>query len=667
MNRTSHHPRTRVPRPASRASLALLAWTLVAVTLVPLALRRAAAAEPLAVYGDALADGWTNCSWDATVDVAAGEPVYSGSHALRLTVTAPRGGLCLRAGRAVDGTAFTGLRFAARAGAGDRHYQVFLYDTAMQPTGYMWLANAGGDPRTDAWMVYTIPLTALGAAGRLIQGIGVQEIDTGSGTALFLDDIAFVTAPSTPTSTGTSSLPEAALPVYQDALAPGWTNCSWGGAVNMAVTAPVYAGTRAAALTPSVPRAGLCLMADRAIDTSSYSVLRFAARTARDGLRYQVFLYDATGASTGVYLWLSAFTGDPGAAAWHEYAIPLAMLGGTGRQIKGLAIQEIDETVGQTLFVDEIALVATAPATASAPAPTPTTPLALGAYVAGVPTNPKALDDFAAMVGVMPAVVMWYVGWGTSSPGAFDHASMESVTARGAVPMVTWMPWESEALGVNQPAFALRTIIAGAHDAYIRQWARDAAAWGKPLYLRFAHEMNGSWYPWSPGVNGNTSAEFVAAWRHVHDLFRQEGATNVRWVWSPNVIGPGSGPFADMYPGDDYVDWVALGGYNWGPSGPYRAWLSLTELFAYSYDVLTTITTKPVMIAETASSEVGGDKAAWITQGLLTDVLTRMPRVRAVVWFHEQKEADWRVNSSSAALAAFRQVAASAAYRGRLP
>src|SRR5436853_485094 len=83
---------------------------------------------------------------------------------------------------------------------------------------------------------------------------------------------------------------------------------------------------------------------------------------------------------------------------------------------------------------------------------------------------------------------------------------------------LAWLPWVTTG-GVGRPAYALRAIAAGEHDAYVREWARAAAAWGGPLYLRFAHEMNGDWYPWSVGVNGNTSADYQAAWRHVVDIF----------------------------------------------------------------------------------------------------------------------------------------------------
>ncbi len=649
-----------VVRPARTPVIAAL----LALMLIPLVVHRVVTAAPLTIYGDAPADGWTNCSWDSGVDFAATSQVYSGTRAIGLNVVAPRGGLCLRAGQVIDGGSYAALRFAAISTRSGQRFQVFLYDGSMQPLGYVALANAGGDPAPGAWKVYTIPLADLGAAGRQIGGVGLQEIDAGTGM-LYLDEIALVEpapAPSPmPTATPTPlALPSPSLLMYDDAPADGWTSCSWDTRVDFSATAPVYSGSRAITATPTAPRGGVCFWAGQAIDTTPYTSLHFAARTAQDGQHYQVFLYDADGQPI-MFLALASFAGDPGSSAWHVYDIPLGMLGGAGRQIKGLAIQEIDAGTGQQLYLDEIALVGTS--TSPTPAPTPTAPLALGAYIFGAPQNAAQIDAFKNLVGATPAIVMWYEGWGSSAPSAFDPMSMNAVASRGAIPMVTWMPWDQTG-GVDQPAFALRTIVAGSHDGYIRQWARDAAAWGKPMYLRFAHEMNGTWYPWSPGVNGNTSADYVAAWRHVHDIFQQEGATNVRWVWSPNIVGSGAGPFTDMYPGDAYVDWVALDGYNWGPTQPYSVWRSVADLFGYSYDVLTSITKKPVMIAETASTEVGGNKADWITQGLLTDVPARLPRVRAVIWFNENKEQDWRVDSSAASLSAFQQAARSATYQG---
>ncbi len=204
------------------------------------------------------------------------------------------------------------------------------------------------------------------------------------------------------------------------------------------------------------------------------------------------------------------------------------------------------------------------------------------------------------MVGKAPAIVMWYQDWANGNATDLDPAKMSAVVSRGAMPMVTWEPWDHTE-SASQPAYALRAILAGHHDAYIRRWARDVAAWSQPMYLRFAHEVNGDWYPWSPGVNGNTSVEYVATWKHVVDIFRQEGATAVRWVWSPNVAYDSSTPFAEVYPGDAYVDWVGLDGYNWGTSQSWSSWTEFAEVFGASYDALAALTTKPMMITDTES------------------------------------------------------------------
>jgi len=290
--------------------------------------------------------------------------------------------------------------------------------------------------------------------------------------------------------------------------------------------------------------------------------------------------------------------------------------------------------------------------------------IALGAFIPDFPATAGAIDGYAGLVGASPAIVMWYEDW---AHHGFDPALMQAVAARGAMPLVTWDPWDWSGDPINQPAYSLSTIAAGSHDDYVRQWAQGAAAWGRPLYLRFAPEMNGVWAPWEAWVNGNTPGDYVAAWRHVVTVVRQQGATNVRWVWCPNVIASDALTFAPFYPGDAYVDWVGLDGYNGGTALLWGGWLSVSQIFGLSYGVLTALTSKPVMIGETASAEAGGDKAAWITQGLLTDLPAQFPTVRALVWFDAVKETDWRINSSPAALAAFRQVAASPLYQGSLP
>jgi hypothetical protein len=301
-----------------------------------------------------------------------------------------------------------------------------------------------------------------------------------------------------------------------------------------------------------------------------------------------------------------------------------------------------------------------------------TSPIALGAAIQDwgleAPCDAAAIDNFSNLTGRAPAIVMTYQLWGeyyNSFPGM--GRCMDNVRARGGIGMITWEPWDGNA---SNPAYKLTAITRGDYDAYIRQYAQDVKAWGHPFFLRFAHEMNGAWYPWgvAPGnPNGNTPADYVAAWRHVHDIFAQVGATNALWVWSPNVVSVRYPIPASLYPGDAYVDWVGMDGYNEGsdPGAGDGGWTSLTNLFGPTYDTLTALTNKPLMIGEMASVETGGSKAAWITQGLLTDVPTRLPRVRAVIWFDKNKEADWRVDSSPAAVAAYRSVVASPLYQGQ--
>jgi beta-mannanase len=223
--------------------------------------------------------------------------------------------------------------------------------------------------------------------------------------------------------------------------------------------------------------------------------------------------------------------------------------------------------------------------------------------------------------------------------------------ARGARPMITWEPWDYQ-LGPNQPTYRLSTFRDGSHDAQIRRWAFEIAAWGQPLLLRFGHEMNGNWYPWSEQTNGNKSGDFRSAWQRVHRIFAAAGANNVQWVWSPNVEYAGSTPLPGLYPGDRDVDWVGVDGYNWGPYDPSKTWSSFASIFDPTLQTVRRLTTRPIMIAEVASTEIGGSKAAWITDFLHN--VQNEAGVRAFIWFDENKEQDWRIRSSPEAATAFR-------------
>lgn len=299
-------------------------------------------------------------------------------------------------------------------------------------------------------------------------------------------------------------------------------------------------------------------------------------------------------------------------------------------------------------FLAGCALVADRSAPAAGAAP-----IKLGAYVPNAPEDARALDRYASMVGRKPKIVMKYSN--VTDP-LLTTAEISNLKARHQTPMVTWQLYRSAWSG---PTISLSRIAAGAYDGSLRRAARLARSLPFKVMIRFGHEMNGDWYGWA----GHPSA-YVRAWRHIVSVFRHQGARNVKWVWSPNVDN-GAYPFRRYFPGDSRVDYVALDGYNWGTAGVgTNRWQTLSQVFTSSYRVITRISHKPVMIAETSSSDAGGDKASWIRRGFLRTIPRRYPRVRAVLWFDRSMEQDWRVNSSRSSLKAFRNVAANSLYGG---
>ncbi len=287
----------------------------------------------------------------------------------------------------------------------------------------------------------------------------------------------------------------------------------------------------------------------------------------------------------------------------------------------------------------------------------------IGSQLTGeqAPWDMGAVSKFEGLVGKPVSLIQFFQPFADCSGGAckpysFPLTPMESIRAHGSIPVLSW---SSAALptSVDQPEFQLADVIEGHFDSYLTQFAEAAKAWGHPFFLRFDWEMNENWMQWSEGVNGNKPGEFVAAWRHVHDIFTAVGATNATWVWCP-YVDPNSSAreLASFYPGDEYVDWTALDGYNWGtnPSAP-RGWRTFDQVFSSTYGAVTeTIApSKPMMIGEMGSSEDGGSKAEWITEALEA-IPAEYPRIRAMLWFDANADGmDWPIETSAAATTSF--------------
>lgn len=265
-------------------------------------------------------------------------------------------------------------------------------------------------------------------------------------------------------------------------------------------------------------------------------------------------------------------------------------------------------------------------------------PPASGAYfgttIAGPLASPSDVAQWSPQGKV--SIIQWFQQW-RSGEKRVRRDWLDTVHRSGAVPMIVWEPWARPPGGYASPDQAgasVTDIASGRYDAYIRAWARALAAYRRPVLIKFMHEMNGWWYPWSVGVNGNTPAGYVRAWRHVHGLFRAAGATNVSWVWSLNT-GLGfereAFPPASYYPGHQYVDWVGVSGMNWGTTQSWSTWLSADTIFSGDYRRLRAFG-RPIMISEIGSVDEGGSQAVWVTE-TLDRFRRKYPAVRAVVWF----------------------------------
>jgi glycosyl hydrolase family 26 len=240
------------------------------------------------------------------------------------------------------------------------------------------------------------------------------------------------------------------------------------------------------------------------------------------------------------------------------------------------------------------------------------------------------VTSFATSLDKRPNMIGQYLAWGSS----FNARAVSAAWSYGAMYYLAWEPYDT----------SVQAIAQGGSDAYITRFATAVRKLNLPVAISFGHEMNGNWYPW--GTNETSAAEFVAAWRHIHNQFIQAGASNVIWVWNPNVINPvPQVSLQDYWPGDAYVDWVGITGY-FPASGPE----TFASLYGPTMAEIKRFTTKPMIIAETAVETGPADIQA--THSLVAGV-KRRPGVLGFIWFDFNKDGvDWQVESRPSVRAA---------------
>jgi hypothetical protein len=265
------------------------------------------------------------------------------------------------------------------------------------------------------------------------------------------------------------------------------------------------------------------------------------------------------------------------------------------------------------------------PAHASLP---PTLASYLGVFEPGAPPAYHPIADFAAAVGRQPSLVGYYSGW--AQP--FDTSFAQTLYQHDEIPFVQIDPTDA----------SVAAIANGTYDDYLRSYADSVRDFAHAVAIGFGHEMNAYWYSW--GYEHTSPATFVAAWRHLVTLFRSAGADNVTWVWTIQADEPGTRPITAFWPGAQYVTWVGIDGYYYHPSDTFAS------VFGLTIDQVRTLTSKPVLLSETAVGPAAGqsDKISDLFHGMAAY------KTLGLVWFDKAQHGgilhpDWRIEDSGPA------------------
>jgi hypothetical protein len=230
-----------------------------------------------------------------------------------------------------------------------------------------------------------------------------------------------------------------------------------------------------------------------------------------------------------------------------------------------------------------------------------------------------------------------YTAWGSKPEEQFPKLKVEAILQLGSIPVITWEPWLTDFDATTNPQLrktenrdkgGMADVAKGRYDFYLKEWALQARAVGKPIFLRLGHEMNDPYrYPWGP--QNNRASDFIAAWRHVHKLFDALGVKNILWVWSPH---PAYGYFDAFYPGIAYVDYVGVGTLNYGTVANWSQWWSFKDIFGKHYQELAGFN-KPIMLTEFGCLAIGGSRPDWFSEAL-AQIPADYPLVKSILFFH---------------------------------
>ncbi|WP_285056437.1 glycosyltransferase family 2 protein [Pedobacter ginsengisoli] len=256
-------------------------------------------------------------------------------------------------------------------------------------------------------------------------------------------------------------------------------------------------------------------------------------------------------------------------------------------------------------------------------------------------------------------IISLYVPWGDGSNYSFPLTTLDSIYKNGSLPMITWEPWQSlfgfhqkEKGGINE-TMIFQKIVHGNFDAYLKRFSTDIKKLKRPVYIRFAHEADNPFYPWSE-KGGNSAADFKDAWRYVHNFFSRDEVVNVIWVWNPWKAEA----VQAYFPGRKYVDWIGVTNLNYGSKASGANWVSMEDLYRPFHKQPIFRSGLPVMLAEMGTDRSAGRQNQWFNDALIS-VKKKFPEVRALVLFNSGLDVnipdggnagviDWRIEEPAA-------------------
>ncbi len=256
--------------------------------------------------------------------------------------------------------------------------------------------------------------------------------------------------------------------------------------------------------------------------------------------------------------------------------------------------------------------------------------------------TPEDVARYEKAVGKQSAWIYFSNNWFESRK--FPVAMCSWIRDLKKIPYVRLMLRSNVDQKHSEKAFSLQKIIAGNFDVDLRAWASDAKSFGSPILIEWGTEPNGNWFSWNGKWNGGEKkgpARYIAAYRHIVDLMRNEGADNLLWVWHVNWLDEPErkwNAFENYFPGEHYCDWVGLSGY--GPTTPMTR--DGTESFAFkmrkAYPRLTRIAPgKPIIIAEFGCDLHNRhiNTARWAKSALEDLFSNRWPAIIGLCWWNE--------------------------------